>query len=107
MDESCFSSLELLSLILHFVVMFQYKNGNTVSVEVAAMLKLAANTSGSAASSAPVSLLDWYDLEHELILVLERPVPCVDLATYICSKGGSLKEEEAKVSYWRLLFFAI
>ncbi|XP_037623657.1 serine/threonine-protein kinase pim-1-like [Sebastes umbrosus] len=84
-----------------------YKNRNTVSVEVAAMLKLAANTSGSAASSAPVSLLDWYDLEHELILVLERPVPCVDLATYICSKGGSLKEEEAKIIMKQLLDAAI
>ncbi|XP_074487602.1 serine/threonine-protein kinase pim-1-like [Sebastes fasciatus] len=84
-----------------------YKNGNTVSVEVAAMLKLAANTSGSAASSAPVSLLDWYDLEQELILVLERPVPCVDLATYICSKGGSLKDEEAKIILKQLLDAAI
>ncbi|XP_074479958.1 uncharacterized protein LOC141760767 isoform X2 [Sebastes fasciatus] len=73
------------------------EHGNTLSVEVAILLKLAANTSGSAASSAPVSLLDWYDLEQELILVLERPVPCMDLFTYIWSKGGSLKEEEAKI----------
>ncbi|XP_037648433.1 serine/threonine-protein kinase DCLK3-like isoform X2 [Sebastes umbrosus] len=73
------------------------EHGNTLSVEVAILLKLAADTSGSAASSAPVSLLDWYDLEQELILVLERPVPCMDLFTYIWSKGGSLKEEEAKI----------
>ncbi|XP_037618195.1 serine/threonine-protein kinase pim-2-like isoform X3 [Sebastes umbrosus] len=73
------------------------EHGNTLSVEVAILLKLAANTSGSAASSAPVSLLDWYDLEQELILVLERPVPCMDLFTYIWSEGGSLKEEEAKI----------
>lgn len=83
--------------------MFQDEHGNTLSVEVAILLKLAANTSGSAASSAPVSLLDWYDLEQELILVLERPVPCMDLFTYIWSEGGSLKEEEAKVSCWRIL----
>ncbi|XP_074480005.1 uncharacterized protein LOC141760814 [Sebastes fasciatus] len=73
------------------------EHGNTLSVEVAILLKLAADTSGSAASSAPVSLLDWYDLEQELILVLERPVPCMDLFTYIWSEGGSLKEEEAKI----------
>ncbi|XP_074481135.1 serine/threonine-protein kinase pim-2-like [Sebastes fasciatus] len=73
------------------------EHGNTLSGEVAILLKLAAETSGSAASSAPVSLLDWYDLEQELILVLERPVPCMDMATYIWSKGGSLKEEEAKI----------
>ncbi|XP_037609799.1 serine/threonine-protein kinase pim-2-like [Sebastes umbrosus] len=73
------------------------EHGNTLSVEVAILLKLAAKTSGSAASSAPVSLLDWYDLEQELILVLERPVPCMDMATYIWLKGGSLQEEEAKI----------
>ncbi|XP_074480621.1 serine/threonine-protein kinase pim-1-like [Sebastes fasciatus] len=72
------------------------KNGKTLSMEVAVMLKLAAKTSGSAASSAPVSLLDWYDLEQELILVLERPDPCVDLAMYMFSKGG-LKEKKAKI----------
>lgn len=83
--------------------MFQDEHGNTLSVEVAILLKLAANTSGSAASSAPVSLLDWYDLEQELILVLERPVPCMDLFTYIWSEGSFLKEEEAKVSCWRIL----
>ncbi|XP_037645024.1 serine/threonine-protein kinase pim-1-like [Sebastes umbrosus] len=83
------------------------EHGNTFSVEVAVMLKLAADTSGSAGSSAPVSLLDWYDLEQELILVLERPVSCVDLATYICSKGGSLEEEEAKIILKQLVDAAI
>ncbi|XP_037613887.1 serine/threonine-protein kinase pim-1-like isoform X2 [Sebastes umbrosus] len=72
------------------------KNGKTLPMEVAIMLKLVAKTSGSAASSAPVSLLDWYDLEQELILVLERPDPCVDLAMYMFSKGG-LQEKEAKI----------
>lgn len=62
------------------------------------MLKLASKTRGSVEESAPVSLLDWYDLDQELILVLERPVPCKDLSHYIKANGGSLKEEEAKVS---------
>ncbi|XP_074493437.1 serine/threonine-protein kinase pim-2-like [Sebastes fasciatus] len=75
----------------------KHVDGNTLSGEVAILLKLAAETRGSAGSSAPVSLLDWYDLEQELILVLERPDPCMDMATYIWSKGGSLREEEAKI----------
>uniref|UniRef100_A0A3B4YH28 non-specific serine/threonine protein kinase n=1 Tax=Seriola lalandi dorsalis TaxID=1841481 RepID=A0A3B4YH28_SERLL len=37
----------------------------------------------SLGTSAPVSLLDWYDLGQKLILVLERPVPCEDLFTYL------------------------
>ncbi|XP_070700194.1 serine/threonine-protein kinase pim-1-like [Pempheris klunzingeri] len=69
------------------------ENGRELSVEVAVMLKLAAG----AGTSAPVSLLDWYDLERELILVLERPVPSQDLFKYIQVNGGSLQEEEAKV----------
>lgn len=93
-------SMELLALILHFVVMFQDNNGKQISVEVAVMLKLA---NGSARTSAPVSLLDWYDLDWELILVLERPVPSEDLHKYIEINGGSLQEEEAKVSFWRML----
>ena len=88
--------MELLSLNLLFVLMFQDKNGKQLSVEVAVMLKL--GMTGSA-----VSLLDWYDLDKELILVLERPVPSVDLFEYNEANGGGLKEEEAKVSNWRIL----
>lgn len=62
------------------------------------MLRLSAGRSGSAGNSAPVSLLDWYDLNQVLILVQERPVPCEDLFGYIRHKGGALDEEEAKVS---------
>lgn len=78
--------------------LFQDQNGKVLSIEVAIMLKLAAKTSGSVGTSAPVSLLDWYDLDQELILVLERPVPSKDLFQYNTDKGGSLQEEEAKVS---------
>lgn len=102
MDKLLFT-VELLSIMLHFVVMFQCLNGKKLPAEVAIMLKLAAGTDGSLGTSAPVSLLDWYDRGHELILVLERPVPAVDLFTYIQDNRGSLLEEEAKVSCWRSL----
>ena len=62
------------------------------------MLKLESTTASSVGQSAPVSLLDWYDLQQELILVLERPMPAEDLAHYIEEHGGSLQEDEAKVS---------
>ncbi|XP_044226822.1 serine/threonine-protein kinase pim-1-like isoform X2 [Thunnus albacares] len=72
------------------------KNGNQLSVEVAVMLKLGMTESA-------VSLLDWYDLDKELILVLERPVPSVDLFTYNEINGGCLEEEEAKIILKQLL----
>ncbi|XP_035522674.1 serine/threonine-protein kinase pim-1-like [Morone saxatilis] len=73
-------------------------DGKQLSVEVAVMLKLEADTTGPEGSTAPVSLLDWYDLGQELILVLERPVPSEDMQNYIDDNGGSLPEEEAKVT---------
>ncbi|CAK6970692.1 serine/threonine-protein kinase pim-1-like [Scomber scombrus] len=74
------------------------ENGNHLSVEVAMMSKLR-----SAGHSAPVSMLDWYDLDEELILVLERPVPAVDLYEYIEANRGSLQEEEAQIILKQLL----
>ncbi|GLD46413.1 serine/threonine-protein kinase PSK1-like protein [Lates japonicus] len=69
---------------------------NAVPLEVALTLK-ATGGPESTCSSAIISLLDWYDLDQELILVLERPVPCVDLSQYVRENGGSLQEHEAKV----------
>ncbi|XP_027129630.1 serine/threonine-protein kinase pim-1 isoform X1 [Larimichthys crocea] len=71
-------------------------NGKEISAEVDIMLKLAEGRTG-VRTSAPVSLLDWYDLGEELILVMERPVPSMDLSDYIQGNGGSLDEEEAKI----------
>ncbi|KAF7654689.1 hypothetical protein LDENG_00066570 [Lucifuga dentata] len=48
-------------------------------------------------SSAVVSLLDWYALEKDVILVMERPTPSSDLHQYVKSNGGYLTEDEAKV----------
>lgn len=67
-----------------------------VPIEVAMLLKLGPRA--AAETCAAVTLLDWYDVDYELILVLERPVPCMDLIDYISSKGFSLQEHEAKVS---------
>ncbi|XP_072231758.1 serine/threonine-protein kinase pim-1-like [Leuresthes tenuis] len=83
------------------------KNGRQISVEVAVMLKLESSTASSVGHSAPVSLLDWYDLQQELILVLERPMPAEDLANYIEEHGGSLQEDEAKIIIQQLVNAAV
>uniref|UniRef100_A0A3B5QVL9 non-specific serine/threonine protein kinase n=1 Tax=Xiphophorus maculatus TaxID=8083 RepID=A0A3B5QVL9_XIPMA len=37
---------------------------------------------------AMVSLLDWYELEEELLLVMERPMPSEDLFVYLDEHEG-------------------
>lgn len=69
-----------------------------MSSEVAVMLKMSSKNKLSETKPAPIDLLDWYDLDQELILVLERPVPCKDLYAYCQDKGGFLVEEQAKVN---------
>ncbi|KAL7876786.1 hypothetical protein SRHO_G00034290 [Serrasalmus rhombeus] len=44
-----------------------------------------------------VALLDWCELQDELVIVMERPVPCKDLLDYVHDIRGFLREEEAKV----------
>ncbi|XP_037306035.2 pim proto-oncogene, serine/threonine kinase, related 128 [Pungitius pungitius] len=80
------------------------KDGKQISIEVAVMLKLAAD---SEAASPHISMLDWYQLDKELILVLERPMPAVDFNNYLIKKGGFLREEEAKVILRQLVDAAI
>uniref|UniRef100_A0A3Q3MT75 non-specific serine/threonine protein kinase n=1 Tax=Mastacembelus armatus TaxID=205130 RepID=A0A3Q3MT75_9TELE len=53
-----------------------------IPIEVLLMKKVAGGPQ-SVGKSAAVSLLDWYDLDQEVLLVMERPVPCVDLLNYI------------------------
>ncbi|XP_059202921.1 serine/threonine-protein kinase pim-3-like [Centropristis striata] len=71
------------------------------------MLKLADATNGPVGTSAAISLLDWYDLDHKLILVMERPVPCMDLLGYTQKNGGRLQEEEAKIIMKQLVDAAL
>ncbi|KAM4718274.1 serine/threonine-protein kinase pim-2-like [Anableps anableps] len=73
------------------------ENGRVMALEVAIMLKLRNLTTSSLGQSAMVSLLDWYDLNQELIVVMERPMPAEDLYVYLNERGGCLKEKEAKI----------
>uniref|UniRef100_A0A3P9L057 non-specific serine/threonine protein kinase n=1 Tax=Oryzias latipes TaxID=8090 RepID=A0A3P9L057_ORYLA len=78
-----------------------------LSGEVAVMLKLRSGTSHSPSSRAPITLLDWYVLPHELILVLERPMPAVDLQTYVEECRDWFGEKEAKMILKQLVKAAI
>ncbi|XP_060905404.1 serine/threonine-protein kinase pim-1-like [Labrus mixtus] len=60
--------------------------------EVALMQRATSGTT----DCAVVSLLDWYHLDMELIIVMERPVPSIDLRSYVYGRGGTLEEDEAK-----------
>ncbi|XP_070820011.1 serine/threonine-protein kinase pim-1-like [Chaetodon trifascialis] len=73
------------------------KKGVTLPLEVAVMRRVASGEEGLVGKSAAISLLDYYNLDQELVLVMERPVPSVDLFEYIQENGGFLLEEEAKV----------
>ncbi|KAG7454407.1 hypothetical protein MATL_G00259340 [Megalops atlanticus] len=52
---------------------------------------------GSGDSRGVARLLDWFQLPEEVLLVLERPVPCMDLLDYLVHRGARLEESEAKV----------
>ncbi|XP_042285520.1 serine/threonine-protein kinase pim-2-like [Thunnus maccoyii] len=77
-----------------------------IILEVALMLKTG-GLPGSVGQSAAISLLDWYALEHELILVLERPAYSLDLHKYVQINRGSLPEHEAKMILRQLVDAAI
>ncbi|XP_070762042.1 serine/threonine-protein kinase pim-2-like [Enoplosus armatus] len=69
-------------------------NGETcmVPLEVLLMVSVAHGPEESAA----VSLLDWYDLDKEVLLVMERPVSSVDLLNFLNDNGGPVEEDQAK-----------
>ncbi|XP_034408428.1 serine/threonine-protein kinase pim-2-like [Cyclopterus lumpus] len=72
-------------------------NGRTQKVPIEALLMLRAGGGlTSVRKCAAVSLIDWYDLDQEVLLIMERPVPCVDLLTYLDNNNGPLSEDQAK-----------
>ncbi|XP_068163628.1 serine/threonine-protein kinase pim-3-like [Antennarius striatus] len=72
-------------------------------LEVLVMMKMSQQAGGSVGQSASISLLDHYDLEEELIIVMECPFPAVDLLNYRKSRGGTLEEEEARLFFKQLV----
>ncbi|XP_049601447.1 uncharacterized protein [Syngnathus scovelli] len=72
--------------------------GRKHDVPLEALLMLQASCIKNAdGQSAVVSLLDKFDFDEELVLVMEKPARSVDLFTYITRcRLGHLKENEAK-----------
>ncbi|XP_038135994.1 serine/threonine-protein kinase STE20-like [Cyprinodon tularosa] len=90
--------------IQNVVLKHRDENGRELPLEVAIMFKLMDET---VEQSFVVSLFDWYDLGKELILVMERPMPCNDLAGYLKDLKHPLKNKEAKVILKQLVKAAI
>nr|XP_019955175.1 PREDICTED: serine/threonine-protein kinase pim-2-like [Paralichthys olivaceus] len=75
-------------------------------MEVILMLK-AAGGPESLGKYAAVSLLDWYHLGKKVVMVMERPSPCVTLIKYCALRIDPLKEMKAKVIMKQLVEAAI
>ncbi|XP_019945277.2 serine/threonine-protein kinase pim-2-like [Paralichthys olivaceus] len=71
------------------------------------VMTAAAGPAGLAGKSAVVQFLDWYDLGDEIFLVMERPVPCVDLFDHLQDNCGQLDEHKAKIIMKQLVEAAI
>ncbi|KAF7662398.1 hypothetical protein LDENG_00237140 [Lucifuga dentata] len=56
-----------------------------------------------ASSRGTVQLLDWFDLDEEVIIILEQPVPCIDLLNFLENANGRLQEDMAKEIMKQLL----
>ncbi|KAK3520188.1 hypothetical protein QTP70_017926 [Hemibagrus guttatus] len=63
-----------------------------VHAEVA-LMKIA---SESPQCSNIIELLEWFEMPDQIILVLERPSPCVDLHEFAESQGGCLTEDQTR-----------
>ncbi|XP_053187131.1 serine/threonine-protein kinase pim-3-like, partial [Scomber japonicus] len=64
-----------------------------IPLEVALLTAVGAGPNSTSCNVTPL-LLDWYDLDDELIMVLERPVPCMDLIDYIDQMDTLIDEQE-------------
>uniref|UniRef100_A0A3Q2GI91 non-specific serine/threonine protein kinase n=1 Tax=Cyprinodon variegatus TaxID=28743 RepID=A0A3Q2GI91_CYPVA len=80
------------------------ENGRKLPMEVAVMLKL---RDEPVRQPSMVHLLDWYNLDQEMILVMERPVPCDNLSVYLVKHKPLLKEKDAKIIVKQLVKAAI
>ncbi|XP_054893736.1 serine/threonine-protein kinase pim-2-like [Poeciliopsis prolifica] len=88
------------------VIKHKGENGRELAMEVAVMLEMR-SLSSSLGQSAFVTLLDWYDLDEHLIIVMERPMPSDNLSDYLMEHNGCLKDKEAKIILKQLVEAAL
>ncbi|XP_030588646.1 serine/threonine-protein kinase pim-2-like isoform X1 [Archocentrus centrarchus] len=72
-------------------------NGKTykIPLEVLLMQKVGGEPL-SVGTSPAISMLDYFELEEEVLLIMERPVPCESLYSYLENNGGPLDVHVAK-----------
>ncbi|XP_007560754.2 serine/threonine-protein kinase pim-2-like [Poecilia formosa] len=88
------------------VIKHKDENGRELPMEVAVMLEMG-NLSSALWQSAFVTLLDWYDLDEHLIIVMERPMPSDNLSDYLMEHNGCLKDKKAKIILKQLVEAAL
>lgn len=64
---------------------------------MALLIQVGAGPHDTESSITPL-LLDWFDLEDELIMVFEKPENCMDLNKYLETTDKPLSETHVKVS---------
>ncbi|XP_076023281.1 serine/threonine-protein kinase pim-1-like [Genypterus blacodes] len=84
------------------------RNGRVFMIPKEAALMLQASGPAQATgSSIAVSLMDWFELDQEVILVMERPTPVMDLQAYLRWNDYYLPEKVAKIIVKQLIDGAI
>ncbi|CAI5637618.1 unnamed protein product [Oreochromis niloticus] len=82
-------------------------NGKMTKIpkEVALLIKVGAGPEATSSNVTPI-LIDWYDLEDELIMVFERPKENIDLEAYLANRRTFVHEREVKVIMRQLVHAA-
>ncbi|XP_038148801.1 serine/threonine-protein kinase pim-2-like [Cyprinodon tularosa] len=77
-----------------------------VPLEVALMQK-AGGGPDSAGEFAAVTLLEWFYVDQDLVIVMERPPASMDLVDYLSYRGGRLEEDVARILMKQMVDAAI
>ncbi|KAG7331236.1 hypothetical protein KOW79_005205 [Hemibagrus wyckioides] len=54
-----------------------------------------------------LQLVDWFEMDNSLLLVLERPIPCMDVYELLLSEGGTLSEVLAKMIMLQVIHLSL
>ncbi|KAK3539996.1 hypothetical protein QTP70_019628, partial [Hemibagrus guttatus] len=76
----------------HFIQPIEIPGMGKVHAEVA-LMKI---VSESPKCSNIIELLEWFEMPDRIVLVLERPSPCVNLLEFAESQGDHLTEDQAR-----------
>ncbi|XP_038163840.1 serine/threonine-protein kinase pim-2-like [Cyprinodon tularosa] len=77
-----------------------------VPLEVALMQK-AGGEPNAVGVFAAVTLLDWYLMDQDLLIVMERPPASMNLLEYVSCRGGRLEEDVARILMKQIVDAAI